>query len=79
MIKNWINPNRNISFKLIYKVTRDGDEPKDFRLCDEIPSTLTLAETTNRKRFGGYTIVAYPKNNSDKAFYDENAFVFRID
>ena len=45
MIKNWINPNRNISFKLIYKATRDGDEPKDFhRLCDEIPSTLTLAE-----------------------------------
>ena len=80
MIKNWINPNREISFKLLYKATRDGDEPKDFhRLCDEIPSTLTLGETTNGNRFGGYTSASYPKNTTDKAVYDENAFVFSID
>ena len=80
MIKDWINPNRDISFKLIYKATRDGDEPKDFhRLCDEIPSTLTLGETANGNRFGGYTSASYPKNTSDKAVYDEHAFVFSID
>ena len=30
MIKNWINPNKKISFELIYKATRDGDDVKEF-------------------------------------------------
>ena len=80
MIKNWINSNRKISFELIYKGTRDGDDVKDFhKLCDEISPTLTLAQTKNGNRFGGYTSVALTKNSSDNGIYDPNAFVFSID
>ena len=80
MIKNWINSNKKISFKLIYKGTRDGDDVKDFhKLCDEISPTLTLAKTKNGNRFGGYTSVALTKNSSDNPIYDPNAIVFSID
>ena len=80
MIKNWINSNKKISFELIYKATRDGDDVKDFhKLCDEIAPTLTLGKTKNGNRFGGYTSVALTKNSSDNAINDSNAFVFSID
>ena len=80
MIKNWINSNKKISFELIYKATRDGDDVKDFhKLCDEIAPTLTLGKTKNGNRFGGYTSVALTKNSSDNAINDPNAFVFSID
>jgi len=80
MIKNWIDSNKKISFELIYKATRDGDDVKDFhKLCDEISPTLTLCKAKNGNRFGGYTSVALTKNSSDNGIYDPNAFVFSID
>ena len=80
MIRNWINSSKKITFDLIYKATRDGDDVKDFhKLCDEISPTLTLCKTKNGNRFGGYTSVALTKNSSDNNIYDPNAFVFTID
>ena len=80
MIKNWISNNKNLSFDLIYKATRDGDDVKDFRkLCDGISPTLTICRTKNGNRFGGYTSAALTKNTSDQAINDPNAFVFSID
>ena len=80
MIKNWINNNKNMSFHLIYKATRDGDDAKDFhKLCDEISPTLTLAKTKNGNRFGGYTSAPYTKNSEGQAINDPNAFVFSLD
>lgn len=76
MIKNWINSNKKMSFELIYKGTRDGDDVKDFhKLWDEISPTLTLAKTKNGNRFGGYTSVALTKNSSDNGIYNANAFI----
>lgn len=35
-LKNWINPNKTISFSLLYRMSRDGDSIKDFhKLCDK--------------------------------------------
>ena len=80
MIRNWINSSKKITFDLIYKATRDGDDVKDFhKLCDEISPTLTLCKAKNGNRFGGYTSVALTKNSSDNNIYDPNAFVFTID
>ena len=80
MIKNWISNNKNMSFHLIYKATRDGDDAKDFhKLCDEISPTLTLARTKNGNRFGGYTSAPYTKNSESKEINDPNAFVFSLD
>ena len=34
-LKNWVNPNKKISFKLLYRMSRDGDSIKTFhKLCD---------------------------------------------
>ena len=80
MIKNWINNNKPLSFDLIYKATRDGDDVKDFhKLCDEISPLLTIVRAKNGNRFGGYASVALTKNASDQAINDPNAFVFSID
>ena len=80
MIKNWINSNKKISFELIYKGTRDGDDVKDFhKPCDKIAATLTLDKTKNGNRFWGYISVGFTKNSSDNAINDPNAFVFSID
>ena len=80
MIKNWINNNKPLSFDLIYKATRDGDDVKDFhKLCDEISPTLTIVRAKNGNRFGGYTSCALTKNSSDQAINDPSAFVFSID
>ena len=49
MIKNWIN-NKPLSFDLIYKATRDGDNVKDFhKLCDKKSPTLTIVRA--KKKF----------------------------
>ena len=80
MIKNWINNNKPLSFDLIYKATRDGDDVKDFhKLCDEISPSLTIVRAKNGNRFGGYTSCALTKNSSDQAINDPSAFVFSID
>lgn len=80
MIKNWIGHDKNMSFNLIYKATRDGDDVKDFhKLCDEISPTLTLARTKNGNRFGGYTCAPLKRNADVEKIYDKNAFVFSID
>ena len=35
MICDWINPNRNIKAKLLYRASRDGDGPENFhKYCD---------------------------------------------
>ena len=80
MIKNWINNDKKVFFKLIYKAQRDGDDTYDFhKLCDGISPTLTLAKTKNGNRFGGYTSVPLTTNAESETIYDKNAFVFSID
>ena len=38
--KNWISSNNDISFKLLYRATRDGDSYKDFHNKCNDPQTL---------------------------------------
>ena len=43
LINSWIAPNKNISYKLIYRASRDGDTENDFhRNCDNKAPTLVL-------------------------------------
>ena len=80
MIKNWIHHDKDMSFNLIQKATRDGDDANDFhKLCDEISPTLVLAKTKNGNRFGGYTSAPLKKNADNASIYDKNAFVFSLD
>ena len=73
------NLNKKIKeIKLLYQATRDGDQGNDFHSrCDGKENTLTFIKSTNNKKFGGFTSVAWDQN--DKYIKDENAFVFSLD
>ena len=47
---------KNITYKLLYRATRDGNNIKTFHnKCDNIMGTLSIVKTTKGMRFGGYT------------------------
>ena len=77
IIKNWINPNKNSIFNLLFRKSRDGSNGKDFhRFCDNKGPTLVLVETEKGYKFGGYTpinwenpiYVAYEDKTDDLTF-----------
>ena len=64
--------------KLLYRLTRDGSEPKDFhRCCDNQGATLTLFKSQNNKKFGGYLSKNWESDGKWKK--DNNVFLFSID
>ena len=78
MICDWINPNKNSKFKLLYRATRDGDDPSIFhRYCDNKGPTIFFAEY-NGYRYGGYTSISWESPNSVEYKRDDKAFVFSI-
>ena len=77
-ISKWIDSNKEITYKLLFKKTRDGDTTKRFHdFCDNKGKTVTIIETNEGKKFGGFTnenwdlFSGYKKN--------ENDFVFSLD
>ncbi len=78
-IKEWINPNKKITFSLLYRMSRDGENPKDFhKNCDNKGPTLILAETTKGYKIGGYTSLDWETSDSGKSKYDEDTFLFSL-
>ena len=69
--------NNHIDFNLIYKATRDSDQAIIFHeKCDNIKDTLTLVETEEGKRFGGFTTQKWEGDNVDKK--DDDSFIFSL-
>ena len=55
MISDWINPNNNYEFNLIYDSERDGDSISTMhKLIDGKGATLFLIKSDNNYIFGGY-------------------------
>ena len=79
LIFSWIdNNNDNISAKLIYSATIDGDDSNTFHnLCDNVGPTLVLVKTTNNQIFGGYTKENWKSTQNYKN--DPKAFIFSLD
>lgn len=76
--KNFNSEGNNVNLNLIYKASADSDKAQAFHLkCDSAKSTLVLVETTDGKRFGGYTSCNWAGNCIDKK--DNNAFIFSLD
>ena len=77
-IKYWINPNSNIKFKLLYKMSRDGDKIQTFhKLCDNINSpTVCLISLKDGNIIGGYTTLTW--DCSGKWKKDNDSFVFNL-
>ena len=80
MIANWINPNVNIKFKLLYKVSRDGDRISTFteKVKGKSP-TLVIVKSKSGFKFGGYTSVEWNMTGSYTYKSDNSAFIFSID
>ena len=76
IIRNWINPEKGIDFFLLFKMSEDGVNSKDFHnKCDRKGATLILIETTKGYKFGGYT----PLNWDNTGFKtDDDTFIFSI-
>ena len=67
------------SFKLLYRASRDGFDPKDFHSkCDNYPNTITIIQSMPGYIFGGYTQVCWTSTPYDKCCYDEKAFLFSL-
>ena len=71
--------NKEISFELIFRGTRDGGTSKIFhQKCDGVPKTITIIKTIKGLKFGGYI----EKEWKSKGFWvtdDENCFIFSLD
>ena len=79
MIVNKINKyNRAIKIDLIYKASVDSDKASAFHYnCDNAKNTIVLIESTNGRRFGGYTSQSWDGDCVDKK--DPSAFIFSLD
>ena len=67
-----------ITLNLLYKATVDSDKASVFHeKCDGADNTLVLIESTDGKRFGGFTSCSWEGNSIEKK--DEDAFVFSLD
>ena len=76
-IVEWINPNKEIKFNLLFRKSRDGSTGKDFhRFCDNKGATLILIETDKGYKFGGYTPIEWKSIYGDKT--DDLTFIFSL-
>ena len=80
MIANWIKPNTDMDFKLLYKVSRDGDRTSTFsEKVAGISPTLVIIHSKSGYTFGGYTSVEWNMTGYYSYKTDENAFIFSMD
>ena len=75
-ISKWIDPNKKITYNLLFKKTRDGDTTQRFHaFCDNKGKTVTIIETIEGNKFGGFTNENWDKSKCKK---NENDFVFSL-
>ena len=81
-IRDWINPNKNLKFKLLFRMSRDGSNCSDFhRFCDDKGETLLLFKTDTNCRFGAYTPLKWvtpPPNQEINDPSDNLTFLFSL-
>ena len=55
-IRKWINPDKkNFDIKLLFRMSRDGNQSSQYhKLCDNKDNLLTIIETDDGKKFGGF-------------------------
>jgi hypothetical protein len=65
-------------FRLLYSPTSDTNTKEDFhKYCDNKGSTIVLVETSNGRRFGGFTSLSWKSN--DQWVNDPCACIFSFD
>ena len=78
MISNWIKPNSEIKFRLIFQTSKNGNLISTFyNKVNDISPTLILIKSKAGHIFGGYTSVTWEQTGIYKK--DENSFLFSLD
>ena len=71
-LRKWINPERkNFDIKLLFRMSRDGNQSSEYhKLCDNKNNLLTIIETDNGRKFGGFASKSWgvPNQVIDKTF-----------
>ena len=74
----WINSNKKITTKLLYRKSRDGDSYDIFhKLCDNQGATLVLIKSNEGFIIGGYTPLDWD-NHTDNWKSDNDTFLFSL-
>ena len=77
ILKDWINPNKNIKAELLYRLSRDGDSYQTFhKYCDDKGPTVTLIWDVNDIKTGGYTPLSWDSKTYWKC--DNDTFLFSL-
>ena len=81
-IINWIKEKtkkKELNFKLIFKMTKDGSEGKNFhKYCDKKGPTLILIKTNKNRIFGGFTPLDWENNAKPKYDQSNQTFIFSL-
>ena len=78
--KLYKNLKQNLSLKLLYRATRDGDKASSFhKNCDGICPLVVLVKTKKEIRFGGFTETYFESTKEYKGKRDDHAFIFSLD
>ena len=66
------------NINLLFTSSKDGDASSTFhQKCDGKQFTVTFVKTTNKRRFGGFTTIAWDQSGNYKP--DRYAFIFSFD
>jgi hypothetical protein len=76
-LKNWIEPNKDLKFELLYRLSEHGEKYSKFHeLCDNKGSTLTLFKVNYENKVGIYTPLILDSKSGWKN--DMNTFIFNL-
>jgi len=79
-LSNLENPPKILYTKLLYKSETVGDKASNFHeKCDNISPTITLIQTKEGYRYGGYTSVCWEAPEQSEFKPDNDAFIFSFD
>ena len=77
-LNNWIKSNKNLKAELLYRLSRDGNLISTFHeKCDNITPTLLIAQSSNNRKFGGYTSLNWSMDS--QTLIDNKTFLFSFD
>lgn len=77
---NLPNPPKVLRTKLVYKSEIDGDKSSTFhKKCDKLGPTITIIQTKDGYRYGGYTSVSWEGLEQPEFRADPDAFIFSFD
>jgi len=76
-LKNWIEPNKELKFELLYRLSEHGEKFSKFHeLCDNKGSILALYHVKDGNKIGIYTPLIL--DNKSKWKNDMNTFIFNL-